>query len=160
MSFKTKEGSFEWLVMPFGLTNAPATFVRYMDELLHIFISKCVIFYLDDTLIFTQSWELHVKHLQQLFDTLQQHRLYMNMEKCSFTMTNIKYFGYVIVSIGIHVDPVKVQILKDCHIPQNIQQLRSFLGLVNFYRQFILGFSHIACPLIQLIKGNGKNVFK
>ena len=63
MTLKTKEGLFEWLVTPFGLTNAPATFMRYMDELLQPLISKCVIFYLDDIFIFSRSWEEHVRQL-------------------------------------------------------------------------------------------------
>jgi len=79
----------------------------------------------------------------------------MNMDKCSFTMTNIKYLGYVIDSTGIHVNPEKVQILKYWPIPQNIHELRSFLGLENFYRWFILGVTHITWPLNQLTKGNG-----
>ena len=82
------------------------------------------------------------------------------MDKCSFVMTNIKYLGYVIDPIGIHVNPEKVQILKYCPIPKNIHDLRSFLGLANFYRRFILGCSHIACPLNQLTKGYGKAIFK
>ena len=75
-------------------------------------------------------------------------------------MTSIKYLGYVSDSAGIHGDLEKVQILKDWPIPQNIHELRSFLSLENFYRQFILGFSHIAWPFNQLTKGNGKIVFK
>ena len=97
----------------FWFTNAPATFMRYMDALLRPFIDKRVIVYLDDILIFSQSWEEHVKQLRQVFDTLQQHRLYVNMEKFSFVMTNIKYLGYANDSVGIHVNPGKVQMLKD-----------------------------------------------
>ena len=103
--------------------------------------------YLNDILIFSRSWEEHVKQIQQVFDTLRQHQLYLTMDKCSFAMNNIKYFGYVIEFARIHVDLEKLQILKDWPIPQNIHELRSFLGLANFYRRFILGFSHIARPL-------------
>ena len=84
----------------------------------------------------------------------------MNMEKCSFVMTNIKYLGYVIDFVGIHVNLEKVHILKYWPIPQNIHELSIFLGFVNFYRRFILGFSHNTWPLNQLAKGNGKTFFK
>ena len=83
-----------------------------------------------------------------------------NIEKCSFVMTNIKYLGFIIDSTGIHVYSEKVNILKYWPSPQNIHELRSFLGLENFHRWFILGFSHIVWPLNQLTKGNGKTVFK
>ena len=82
------------------------------------------------------------------------------MDNFSFVMTNIKYFGYVIDLARIHVNPEKLHMLKDWPIPQNIHELRFFHGLANFYRRFILGFSHIAWPLNQLTKGNGKTVFK
>ena len=70
MNFKTKEGLFQLIFMPFDLTNAPATFMRYMDDLLQSFIDKCVIVYLDDILIFSRSWEEHFQQLWKVFDTL------------------------------------------------------------------------------------------
>ena len=75
-------------------------------------------------------------------------------------MTSIKYLGYVINSTGIHINLEKVQILKYWPIPQNIHELIIFLGLDNIYQRFILGFIHIAWPLNQLTKGNGKTSLK
>ena len=80
-TFKTKEELFEWLVIPFGLTNTPATFMRYMDDVLQPFIGKCVIVYNDDILIFIRSWEEHVRQLRKVFDTLRQHQIYLNIKK-------------------------------------------------------------------------------
>eukprot|EP00253_Pinus_taeda_P032186 PITA_32186 len=86
-AFKAKEGLFEWLVMPFGLTNAPATFLRLMDDILRPFTNSFVVVYLDDILIFSQSWEEHLHHIQQVLQTLRKHKLCANLEKCTFGMT-------------------------------------------------------------------------
>jgi len=88
-AFKAKEGLFEWLVMPFGLTNAPATFMRLMDDILWPFTNTFVVVYLDDILIFNQSLEEHLHHIRQVFQTLRQHKLCANLEKCTFGMTQV-----------------------------------------------------------------------
>ena len=129
--------------MPFGLMNAPATFMRLMDDILLPFTNSFVVVYLDDILIFSQTWEEHLHHIRQVLQTLRQHKLCGNLEKCTFGMTRVQYLGYIIDEWGVHVDPTKIQVIRDWLAPTTLTELRSFLGLANFYRRFVLGFPHI-----------------
>jgi hypothetical protein len=158
-AFKSKEGLFEWLVMPFGLTNAPATFMRMMDDILRPFTNTFVVVYLDDILIYNKTWDEHLQHIQQVLHTLRQHKLYANLKKCSFGMDRVHYLGYIIDQHGVHVDPAKIQVIRDWPAPTTLNELRSFLGLANFYRRFVLGFSHIAWALSQINRRGGKAKF-
>jgi hypothetical protein len=145
--------------MPFGLTNAPTTFMRLMDDVLRPFTNSFVVVYLDDILIFNRTWEEHMRHIQQVLSTLRQHKLYANLEKCSFGMNRVQYLGYIVDEHGVHVDPAKIQVIRDWPAPTTLTELQSFLGLANFYRRFVLGFSHIAWALSQVTKGGGRAKF-
>ena len=112
-AFKSRESLFEWLVMPFSLTNAPATFMRMMDEILGPFTNSFVVIYLDDILIFSRMWEDHLQHIEEVLCTLRQHKLYANLEKCSFGMKEIQYLGYIVNEQCVHVDPAKIQVIRD-----------------------------------------------
>jgi hypothetical protein len=111
--FKSKEGLFECLVMPFGLTNAPTTFMTLMDDVLTPFTNYFVLLYLDNILIFNRTWEEHMQHIQQVLSTLQQHKLYANLEKCSFGMNRVQYLGYIVDEHGVYVYPTKIQVIRD-----------------------------------------------
>jgi hypothetical protein len=74
-------------------------------------------------------------------------------------MNRVQYLGYIVDEHGVHVDPTKIQVIRDWPAPAILTELRSFLGLANFYRQFVLGFSHIAWALSQVTKGNGRANF-
>jgi hypothetical protein len=147
ITFKSKEGIFEWLVMPFGLTNAPITFMRMMDDILQPFTNTFVVVYLDDILIYSKTWVEHLQHIQQVLYTLRQHKLYANLEKFFFDMDRVHYLGYIIDQHGIHVDPSNIQGIHDWPAPTTLTKLQSFLGLANFYHRFVLGFSYIAWAL-------------
>jgi hypothetical protein len=92
-------------------------------------------------------------------DFIQSPKLYANLEKCSFGMEKVHYLGYVIYQHGVHVDPTKIQVIRDNPAPKTLTELQSFLGLANFYHRFVLGFSHIAWALSQINRGGGKEKF-
>jgi hypothetical protein len=145
--------------MPFGLTNAPATFMRMMDDILRPFTNTFVVVYLDDILIYNNTWAEDLEHIQQVLHTLRQHKLYANLEKFSFGMDKVHYLGYIIDHHGLHVDLAKILVIRDWPAPTTLIELQMFLGLANFYRRFMMGFSHIAWALSQINRGGGKVKF-
>jgi hypothetical protein len=145
--------------MPFGLTNVPTTFMRMMDDILRLFTNTFVVVYLDDILIYRKTWAEHLQHIQQFLHTLLQHKLYANFEKCSFSKDRIHYLEYIIPQHGIHVDLAKIQVICDWPAQTTLTELRSFLGLSNFYRRFVFRFSHITWALSQINRGGGKEKF-
>jgi hypothetical protein len=107
--------------------------MRLMDDVLRPFTNSFVVVYLDDILIFSRTWEEHMRHIQQVLNTLRQHKLYFKLEKRSFGMNNIQYLGYIVDEHGVYVDPAKIQFIRDWLAPTTLTELRSFLGLANFY---------------------------
>jgi hypothetical protein len=134
--------------MPFVLKNAPTTFMILMDDVVRPFTNSFVVVYLDDILIFNKTWEEHMQHIQRVFSTLRQHKLYANLRKCSFSMNKVQYLGYIVDEDGVHVAPAKIQVIHDYPTMTTLTELQIFLRLANFYGRFVLGFSHIAWALI------------
>jgi hypothetical protein len=133
--------------------------MRMMDDFLRPFTNNFVVVYLDDILIYNKTWAKHLQHIQHVLHTLQQHKLYTNLEKFSFGMDMVHFLGYIIDQHNIHVDPSMIQVIRDWPNPTTFTELQSFLGLVNFYHKFMLRFSHIAWTLSQITRGGGKEKF-
>jgi hypothetical protein len=138
--------------MPFGLKNAPSTFMRLMNEVLREFIGKFVVVYLDDILIFSKTKAEHLRHLAIVMRRIQQEKLLINMNKCSFMQTELIYLGFVISANELKMDPEKVEVIRNWPSPRNVFEVRSFHGLASFYRKFIQNFSGISVAMMDTVK--------
>ncbi|GJY11449.1 retrotransposon protein, putative, ty1-copia subclass [Tanacetum coccineum] len=153
-AFRTRYGHFEFTVMPFGLTNAPAIFMDLMNRVCKPYLDKFVIVFIDDILIYSKSEEEHEVHLKTILDLLQKEKLYAKFSKCEFWLQEVQFLGHVVNRDGIHVDPSKVESVKNWKTPESSTEIRSFLGLAGYYRRFIENFSKIAKPLTLLTQKN------
>ena len=149
-AFQTPQGLFQFCKMPFGLVTAPATFCRLMRKVLHNMTN--VDNFIDDILVYTESYDQHIKILSELFTRLQAANLNARPSKCSLAYSKLDCLGHVIGEEVIRPHPSKVTAIQEALPPNTKKQLRSFLGLVGFYRKFIPNFSHIALPLTDLTR--------
>jgi hypothetical protein len=139
--------------MFFGLTNSPATFQSLMNSIFANLIAQGkVAVYLDDILIWSSTLEEHRKIVHKVLHRLQTHDLYLRSEKCKFEQAKVDYLGLVISHGKVSIDPVKIEAVVNWPIPENLKEVRSFIGFANFYRRFIKDFSKICRPLHNLSK--------
>ena len=146
----TPFGLFEFLRMPFGLHNAAQIFQRFIDEALRGF--DFVYTYIDDLLIASSSPEEHLQHLHLMLERLDKHGILINVNKISFGVPDLDILGYHLDATGIRPIQEKVQVVQEFPRPNTQQQLRKFLGLVNFYHRFIPNGATILQPLHSLLK--------
>ncbi|GKA91388.1 putative reverse transcriptase domain-containing protein [Tanacetum coccineum] len=149
-AFKTRYRHYEFQVMPFGLTNAPAVFMDLMNRVCKPYLDKFVIVFIDDILIYSKNKQEHEEHLKLILELLKKEQLYAKFSKCEFWIPKVQFLGHVIDSQGIHVDPAKIESVKDWASPKSATEIRQFLGLAGYYRRFIEGFSKIAKPMTKL----------
>ncbi|GKA88461.1 reverse transcriptase domain-containing protein [Tanacetum coccineum] len=155
-AFRTRYGHYEFRVMPFGLTNAPAVFMDLMNRVCKPYLDKFVIVFIDDILIYSHNEKEHEEHLKTILELLKKEELYAKFSKCEFWINTVKFLGHVIDSSGIHVDPAKIEAVKNWASPTTPSEIRQFLGLAGYYRRFIEGFSKIAKPMTELTQKNQK----
>ena len=155
-AFRTRYGHFEFLVMPFGLTNAPAVFMDLMNCICKPYLDKFVIVFIDDILVYSKNKTDHEEHLRLVLELLRQEQLYAKFSKCDFWLREVQFLGHVVNELGIHVDPAKIEAIKDWEAPKTPSEVRQFLGLAGYYRRFIEGFSKIAQPLTTLTQKDRK----
>ena len=157
-AFSTRNRQYCFNRMPFGIAAAPATFQRMMNKMLEDLNWKIALVYLDDIIIFSKSKEEHYHNLQLVFEKIKQHGLKVKLKKCHFLKESVKFLGHILTKDGLSTDPDKLKAIQEMPTPKCIKQLRSFLGLCNYYRRFFHNYSKYSNPLEKLCSSTNKKL--
>lgn len=155
-AFVTPDGQFEYLRMPFGLCNAPSVYQRSINNALRAHKDNCVLIYMDDVIIFSDTIDHGIYNLDRVLKSLRDSGFSVNINKCKFLKTEIEYLGRIISNGSVSPSPRKVQALIHSPVPSNVKTVRQFCGLAGYFRKFIPNFSQTMIPLYNLTKNNVK----
>ena len=158
-AMSTPEGHYEFLVLPQGLSNSPATFQSVMSKVFAPYLNKFVFVYLDDIGVASHSVEQHIEHLRLVLQKLREHGFHVRLDKAQWALPEMKFLGHLVGKDGVRMDPSKVQAVRTWPTPRNQSELRSFLGLANYFRRFIQGYSTMVARLNDLLHKDVKWVW-
>ncbi|GKD42198.1 putative reverse transcriptase domain-containing protein [Tanacetum coccineum] len=154
-AFRTRYGHYEFQVMPFGLTNAPVVFMDLMNRVCKPYLDKFMIVFIDDILIYSRNKEEHANHLRIILELLKKEKLYAKFSKCDFWIHIVQFLGHLIDSQGLHVDPAKIEAVKNWASPTTPTEIRQFLGLADQETAFqLLKQKLCEAPILALPEGN------
>ena len=153
-AFVTTQGLFQFRALAMGLANAPATFQRCVDVIMGGLKWKCVLVYIDDVCVYSPTWEQHLLDLEQVFDRLSRHLLFVKPHKCCFGADSLQYLGHVVTRDGLKPSTKHIDAVREFPTPTTKTQLKSFLGLASFNRAFIENFAKVTMPLRHLLSND------
>lgn len=151
-AFRTPMGHYEWVTLSMGLTNAPAVFQSVMNNIFRPYLGKFVVVYLDDICVYSKTEEEHVKHLKLVLDKLKENKLTVAWHKCHFFRSELLFLGHIVTADGVKADPAKVESVAKYPTPKDPHELRSFLGMSNYFKRFIKAYAIQVEPLTRLLK--------
>ncbi|GJW11198.1 putative reverse transcriptase domain-containing protein [Tanacetum coccineum] len=151
-AFRTCYEHYEFQVMPFGLTNAPAVFMDLMNRVCKSYLDKFVIVFIDDVLIYSKNKEEHGEHLKTILNLLRSKNLYAKFSKCDFWLDSVQFLGHVIDSNGVHVDPAKIEAIKNWAAPTTPTKVRQFLDEEEAFQTLKLKL--YSAPILSLPEGS------
>jgi hypothetical protein len=139
-AFTTRYGLYEFLVKLFGLTNALAYFMNMMNKVFMEYLDQFVVVFIEDILVYSPNEEIHEDHLRLVLQKLRDNQLYAKFSKCDFWLKKVAFLGHIVTDCGIKVDPGMISEILNWKKPKDASKIKSFLGLVGYYRRFIEGF--------------------
>ena len=145
---------YRWRRMPQGFRNSPAVFQSLLDLVLKGCQYVHALSYIDDVIIYSSTFEQHLVHLEDVLSRLQKAGLKLSAKKCVFAADEVKFLGHNLSKRGISPCADKIEIVQQFPVPTKVKEVRSFLGLVGYYRRFVKDFARIARPLYNLTKKN------
>ncbi|KAA3484506.1 DNA/RNA polymerases superfamily protein [Gossypium australe] len=154
-AFQTRYGHYKFLVMPFGL-NAPAVFMDLMNRIFRSYLDKFVVVFIDDIFFYTCDEKERDEHLRTVLQILRDNQLYAKFSKSEFWLKEVGFLGHIVSGDGIRVDPSKISTIFYWKQLKNVSEVRSFLGLVGYQRQFVKGFFMIATLKMRLLQKDVK----
>lgn len=155
-AFTVDFGHYEFTRMPFGLKNAPSTFQRVMDNVLGELQGSHCLCYMDDIIIYSTSLQEHMENLTQVFKRLKKANLKIQLDKSEFLKREVAFLGHIVTPEGVKPNPQKIEAIKNFPIPRTDKQIKSFLGLLGYYRKFISNFSDLTKPLTACLRKDCK----
>ena len=150
----TQKGLFRYNRLPFGVSAAPGIFQRTIEGVLRGIPHVCV--YLDDILITGKTESDHLKNLEAVLARLEEADMRLKQKKCGFMLPNVEYLGHNISATGLQLTKEKTRAIAEAPAPQDVTQLRAFLGLVNYSGKFLRQLSSQLAPLYRLLEKNTK----
>jgi len=159
-AFSVGGSHYQYVRMANGLCNAPHTFQALLTKVLGNMLFTSALCYIDDVLLMSLNFDLHCDHLRTVFDKFRQANLRLHPGKCVFAVPKIKYLGHILSKDGLSVDPSKTEVIQTYPRPKTQKQVRSFLGVLGYYRRFIDKFAAISSPLRELLKKDCRFVWE
>ena len=150
----THKGLFQYNRLPFGVASAPAIFQRAMESILQGI--EHVTVYIDDILVTGRTEAEHLQHLAEVLSRLEKAGIRLKKDKCAFMLKSVEYLGHIISAEGLHPTTEKIRAITAAPTPQDVTQLKSFLGLINYYSKFLPNLSHVLAPLYKLLQKTQK----
>ena len=123
-----------------------------MNRVFRPYLDKFVVVFIDDILVYSRDEQEHEQHLKIVLQTLREKKLYTKLSKCDFWLKKVLFLGHIVSVEGIIVDPTKIEAVVNWKPPRSVTKVRSFLGLVGYYRRFVKGFPIIASLLTKLLR--------